>query len=104
MLPLLVQILAAVLEALGVLAAINGIVQAIRAVLNLGDPGSWANKVLANTATSADLLNDPLLGLGAIHTSLLTLASDINALGAPQQFDQPVVLPTTPPAGYGGTL
>jgi hypothetical protein len=55
------------------------------------------------------LLEDPTCGqvaqcnkLDTVITDLATLASDIAALGNPQQTSVPVTLPTVPPAGYGG--
>lgn len=84
---------------------VNSVLQAITGVeAVLGTPAQQhsVEDVLLDTDTIITELNDPTIGLAAIKAEIDAQAIGILAAiaGLPQIGD-PVVLPTTPPAGYG---
>jgi hypothetical protein len=103
----------AVLQLLGVLlartAAITGLVQliasAVQTISNYLNPPTGVSQITAiqNTLISVNGdVENGTYGLAVLHTELVALTAAVTALGAPQQDSLPVILPTTPPTGYGG--
>lgn len=103
------SVIALVQQAIAIVTSVLGQVTVITTTLITT---GWAVVVrdAANLTTDIhSLLEDPDCGqvaqcnkLDTVLADIATLASDIAALGSPQQTGQPVTLPTTPPAGYGG--
>lgn len=97
------RILNAVLQALSLLGIIQG--QTQHAAV---ESTPFAIETIASNATNA--IDNPTYGLAAIAARLDALTSDgeyslanvLAVTGTPQQANDPVTLPTNPPAAYGG--
>jgi len=96
-------------EALAILSTILGIAQQILGITakTALEHSPYALETIA--ANAANTVNNPTYGNNAIHLEhvevislLATLQSSINSIRASQSGDDTVILPTTPPAGYGG--
>lgn len=84
---------------------INNAIQAITGIQTiLGTPAQEhsVTDVLTDTDTIITMLNDPIIGLAAIKFEIQAQATGIVAvINTLPQVGDPVVLPTTPPTGYG---
>jgi hypothetical protein len=82
---------------------VNTFIQTILSLL--GQPAQ--QPTLTQVLLAEQNNNGLIVQLGAADQLILTALSNIqtrlsNQIGSPQQTGQPVTLPTTPPAGYGG--
>jgi hypothetical protein len=96
------QALAAILNVLGISQLMYGLLQQFGVVISTAAQEHYRYEIQGYTLAANNQLADATFGLAAIKTELDGIGLAIIALGNPQQTAQPVTLPSTPPAGYGG--
>ena len=102
LLPLITEILTAVLETVGLMSSVVSILNFIKGVVpNLALETS-VSEVKGVELDIMDELTSATLGFPAVLTQLASILTAVEAVGTPQQASDPVILPTTPPSGYGG--
>jgi len=96
------QLLAYISVLLGQVGAIYQAIVGQQIVITIHDTAAEVSQTLA-TVTDPTYGNAALRGqIDAIRAEVDTILADVVALGSPQQAGDPVTLPVTPPAGYGG--
>jgi hypothetical protein len=111
----LAQLAAYLIQILGIDRAILSELRRLAGIVEpLGDTAVESSRFSIEDIafSTAGTLTDPVYGLPAINTTLNLVALTIQGTGLPTIADvlaaignvNPVTLPETPPAGYGGTV
>lgn len=96
------QLAAIVLKIAAQLAQLLGIAQSLGLRLDSTAQENTPFAIETNTAESQALLSHATYGLSALNDKLDDVLTAINSIRASQSGGDTVILPTTPPAGYGG--
>ncbi len=89
------------LRVLATVVNVLGLANLIHGYLDPNDPASPAARILSNTSLLVADVESASIGLAKIIANQAIIEASIAALGAPQSSTLPVILPTTPPTGYG---
>lgn len=104
-LALLAEVFAAVLEALGILSAVASILNVINQQVPNFARETIRGIIQGHVQTIQDTVTHVTYGNSGLYDqAAANTAAIIVAIGNAQQAVNPVILPTTPPTGYGGGL
>lgn len=107
---MLQQIFNTVVQILSKVGVILTVVSSVQQAQAAQATETTADQILSEVGTILSEVENPSYGLNAIQNAISTLSATnsldhtaiLDAIAALPQVGNPVVLPTTPPAGYGG--